>query len=81
MRRGRRAYYDTFSRFYDRFVALHSRDKTGLGQEVFSRPDSHTERLVRFSTSAPVPVRFSPTCRRRSALMAKSLVWIFPTAC
>jgi ubiquinone/menaquinone biosynthesis C-methylase UbiE len=30
MRRGRRAYYDKFSRFYDRFVALHSRDKQGL---------------------------------------------------
>jgi hypothetical protein len=29
MRRVRRAYYDTFSRFYDRFVALHSRDTQG----------------------------------------------------
>jgi ubiquinone/menaquinone biosynthesis C-methylase UbiE len=26
----RRSYYDTFSRFYDRFVALHSRDEAGL---------------------------------------------------
>jgi ubiquinone/menaquinone biosynthesis C-methylase UbiE len=33
MRRGRRAYYDTFSRFYDRFVALHSRDKQGLARK------------------------------------------------
>jgi demethylmenaquinone methyltransferase/2-methoxy-6-polyprenyl-1,4-benzoquinol methylase len=33
MRHGRRAYYDTFSRFYDRFVALHSRDKQGLARK------------------------------------------------
>jgi len=33
MRRGRRAYYDKFSRFYDRFVALHSRDKQGLARK------------------------------------------------
>jgi ubiquinone/menaquinone biosynthesis C-methylase UbiE len=29
MRSARRAYYDKFSTFYDRFVALHSRDKQG----------------------------------------------------
>jgi ubiquinone/menaquinone biosynthesis C-methylase UbiE len=29
MRRGRRVYYDRFSKFYDRFVSLHSRDKQG----------------------------------------------------
>jgi ubiquinone/menaquinone biosynthesis C-methylase UbiE len=33
MRRGRRVYYDAFSRFYDRFVALHSRDKQGLARK------------------------------------------------
>jgi len=33
MRRGRRAYYDKFSRFYDRFVALHSRDKQGVARK------------------------------------------------
>ncbi len=33
MRRARRAYYDKFSRFYDRFVALHSRDKQGLARK------------------------------------------------
>ena len=33
MRRGRRAYYDMFSRFYDRFVALHSGDKQGLARK------------------------------------------------
>lgn len=33
MRRGRRAYYDKFSRFYDRFVAFHSRDKQGLARK------------------------------------------------
>jgi ubiquinone/menaquinone biosynthesis C-methylase UbiE len=33
MRRGKRAYYDMFSRFYDRFVALHSRDKQGLARK------------------------------------------------
>ncbi len=33
MRRGRRAYYDKFSRFYDRFVALHSRDKQSLARK------------------------------------------------
>ncbi len=33
MRRGRRAYYDWFSRFYDRFVYLHSRDKQGLARK------------------------------------------------
>jgi ubiquinone/menaquinone biosynthesis C-methylase UbiE len=32
MRRLRRAYYDKFSRFYDRFVALHSRDTQGLAR-------------------------------------------------
>jgi len=30
MGRVRRAYYDIFSKFYDRFVALHSRDNQGL---------------------------------------------------
>jgi len=33
MRIGRRTYYDKFSRFYDRFVALHSRDKRGLARK------------------------------------------------
>jgi demethylmenaquinone methyltransferase/2-methoxy-6-polyprenyl-1,4-benzoquinol methylase len=33
MRRARRVYYDNFSRFYDRFVALHSRDKQGLARK------------------------------------------------
>lgn len=33
MRRGRRVYYDAFSRFYDRFVALRSRDKQGLARK------------------------------------------------
>jgi ubiquinone/menaquinone biosynthesis C-methylase UbiE len=33
MRRVRRAYYDWFSRFYDGFVALHSRDKQGLARK------------------------------------------------
>jgi ubiquinone/menaquinone biosynthesis C-methylase UbiE len=33
MRRFRRAYYDAFSRFYDGFVALHSRDKQGLARK------------------------------------------------
>ena len=33
MRRGRRAYYNKFSRFYDRFVAFHSRDKQGLARK------------------------------------------------
>jgi demethylphylloquinol methyltransferase len=33
MRRGRRAYYDKFSTFYDRFVSLHSRDKQGLARK------------------------------------------------
>ncbi|HVN18678.1 MAG TPA: class I SAM-dependent methyltransferase [Dongiaceae bacterium] len=34
MRRGRQIYYDKFSRFYDRFVALHSRDKQGLARKL-----------------------------------------------
>ena len=33
MRRTRQAYYDRFSTFYDRFVALHSRDKQGLARK------------------------------------------------
>jgi demethylmenaquinone methyltransferase/2-methoxy-6-polyprenyl-1,4-benzoquinol methylase len=33
MRRTRRAYYDGFSKFYDRFVAFHSRDKQGLARK------------------------------------------------
>ncbi len=32
MRRLRRAYYDKFSRYYDRFVALHSRDRQALAR-------------------------------------------------
>ncbi len=32
MKSTRRAYYDRFSRVYDRFVALHSRDKQGLAR-------------------------------------------------
>jgi demethylmenaquinone methyltransferase/2-methoxy-6-polyprenyl-1,4-benzoquinol methylase len=33
MRRARRVYYDIFSRFYDVFVALHSRDRQGLARK------------------------------------------------
>jgi demethylmenaquinone methyltransferase/2-methoxy-6-polyprenyl-1,4-benzoquinol methylase len=33
MGRTRQAYYDRFSTFYDRFVALHSRDKLGLARK------------------------------------------------
>jgi ubiquinone/menaquinone biosynthesis C-methylase UbiE len=36
MRRTRRAYYDKFSRFYDRFVALHSRDTQGLARKFLA---------------------------------------------
>ena len=36
MRRTRRAYYDAFSRFYDRFVALHSRDTGGLARKFLA---------------------------------------------
>lgn len=32
----RRAYYDKFSRFYDRFVALHSRDTQGLARKFLA---------------------------------------------
>jgi ubiquinone/menaquinone biosynthesis C-methylase UbiE len=32
----RRAYYDTFARFYDRFVALHSRDTQGLARKFLA---------------------------------------------
>jgi demethylmenaquinone methyltransferase/2-methoxy-6-polyprenyl-1,4-benzoquinol methylase len=31
-----RTYYDRFSRYYDRFVALHSRDKQGLARQVLA---------------------------------------------
>jgi len=36
MRRLRRSYYDLFSTFYDRFVALHSRDKRGMAREFLA---------------------------------------------
>lgn len=36
MRRLRRTYYDKFSRFYDRFVALHSRDPQGLARKFLA---------------------------------------------
>jgi ubiquinone/menaquinone biosynthesis C-methylase UbiE len=36
MRRTRRIYYDKFSTFYDRFVALHSRDKQGLARKFLA---------------------------------------------
>src|SRR5208337_1225563 len=36
MRRMRRAYYDKFSRFYDRFVAFHSRDAQGLARKFLA---------------------------------------------
>jgi len=36
MRRVRRAYYDKFARFYDRFVALHSRDTQGLARRFLA---------------------------------------------
>jgi ubiquinone/menaquinone biosynthesis C-methylase UbiE len=36
VRRMRRAYYDKFSRFYDRFVALHSRDPEGLARKFLA---------------------------------------------
>jgi ubiquinone/menaquinone biosynthesis C-methylase UbiE len=36
MRRLRRSYYDKFSRFYDRFVALHSRDDAGLARKFLA---------------------------------------------
>jgi ubiquinone/menaquinone biosynthesis C-methylase UbiE len=36
MRHMRRAYYDKFSRYYDRFVALHSRDTQGLARKFLA---------------------------------------------
>jgi ubiquinone/menaquinone biosynthesis C-methylase UbiE len=36
VRRSRRAYYDRFSRFYDRFVALHSRDSEGAARRFLA---------------------------------------------
>jgi len=36
MRRMRRTYYDKFSRFYDRFVALHSHDTQGLARKFLA---------------------------------------------
>ena len=36
MRRVRRAYYDKFARFYDRFVALHSGDTQGLARRFLA---------------------------------------------
>jgi ubiquinone/menaquinone biosynthesis C-methylase UbiE len=36
VRRMRRVYYDKFSRFYDRFVALHSRDTQGLARKFLA---------------------------------------------
>jgi ubiquinone/menaquinone biosynthesis C-methylase UbiE len=36
MRRLRRAYYDKFSRFYDRFVAMHSRDPQGQARNFLA---------------------------------------------
>jgi len=36
MRSVRRAYYNQFSRFYDRFVALHSRDTQGLARKFLA---------------------------------------------
>ncbi len=36
MRHGRRAYYDIFSRFYDGFIALHSRDKQGAARKFLA---------------------------------------------
>jgi ubiquinone/menaquinone biosynthesis C-methylase UbiE len=36
MRRMRRAYYSAFSRFYDRFVALHSRDSASLARRFLA---------------------------------------------
>jgi ubiquinone/menaquinone biosynthesis C-methylase UbiE len=36
MRRTRRAYYDKFSKFYDRFVAIHSRDRQGLARKFLA---------------------------------------------
>ena len=71
MRRGRRAYYDNFSRFYDRFVALHSRDRRGAGQGSSWLIGFPYRKAARFSTSAPGRLRFSLGCRRRSALMAE----------
>ncbi len=36
MRRFRRKYYDLFSRFYDRFIALHATDKQGLLRDILA---------------------------------------------
>jgi len=36
MSRLRRAYYDKFSSYYDRFVALHSRDPQGLARTILA---------------------------------------------
>ena len=81
MRRVRRAYYDWFSRFYDRFVALHSRDKQGLARKFLVDRLADTERRLWFSTSVPVPLRFCRSCKPRSAVTGKLSAWIFPTAC
>jgi len=44
----RRIYYDAFSQFYDRFVALHSSDTQGAGREFLSNmvPVNEGDRIL-----------------------------------
>ena len=78
MRRGRRAYYDRFSRFYDRFVALHSRDEQGLARKflVDQIPVQNAGSVLDLCTGTGTLLTH---CRQRSDLMAKFVgVRFFP---
>jgi len=41
MHKFRRTYYDLFSKFYDRFVALHATDKQGILREILCPAHVH----------------------------------------
>lgn len=58
MRRGRRAYYDKFSKFYDRFVAFHSQDKQGLARKflVDQIPIQNGGSVLDLSTGTGTPL-------------------------
>jgi ubiquinone/menaquinone biosynthesis C-methylase UbiE len=60
MRNFRRRYYDAFSRYYDRFVALHSRDTQGELRKFFSAriPVSEGDSVLDMCTGTGTLLRY-----------------------
>ena len=78
MRRFRQLYYDGFSSFYDRFVALHSSDKQGKAREYLARKSQsgNPERLLDLCTgTGSLLVHLHKLSRKKALIIGLDFSW------